>query len=101
MSTVPPNSAIAPSAQVTALPTGPGGSNATKKQLNDINVRLSMMAVQSVADQKYDPPVPTPVTAPLIKEAFAPLLLPSTPMATTAILLTMLGSACAVYGLCA
>lgn len=50
------------SVQVSPLPIGSGGGNSTKQQLNDINVSLTAMMAQSNADQKYDPPVPKPIT---------------------------------------
>lgn len=89
------SSAVPSSSQVAALPIGSGGSNATKKQLNDINVSLSMMAVQTLADQKYDPPVPTPIRPALIKEAFCSMAsVEMVPMAVATV-----GAVLAIYGL--
>ena len=59
--------------QVSPLPTGSGGNNATKAHLNNINTTLTMMNAQSNADSKYDPPVPKPITNQVIvgpREAF-------------------------------
>lgn len=58
------------SVQVSPLPIGSGGGNSTKQQLNDINVSLTAMMAQSNADQKYDPPVPKPITEQTITEQF-------------------------------
>ena len=58
------------SSQVSPLPIGSGGSNSTKSEMNDINVNLSMLSVQSEADQKFDPPPPPPIKPSVIKEAF-------------------------------
>lgn len=58
------------SAQVAPLPVGSGGSNTTKKEMNQINTQLAMLSVQATADQKFDPPAPQPITAAHIKEAF-------------------------------
>lgn len=58
------------SAQVSPLPVGSGGSNTTKKELNQLNTQLTMLSAQAITDQKFDPPVPQPVTAAHIKEAF-------------------------------
>lgn len=58
------------SAQVSPLPIGSGGSNTTKKEMNQLNTQLTMLTAQAAADQKFDPPPPPPVTAQHIKEAF-------------------------------
>lgn len=56
--------------QVSPLPIGSGGSNATKKELNQLNLQVTMLDTQAVADQKFDPPVPKPVTSSHVTEAF-------------------------------
>ena len=91
------STAVPPSAQVSALPIGSGGSNETKKQLNDIHTNLTMMSVQSVADQKYDPETPPPVKPSVIKEAFCSLdpLSPSTLSPVVAVV----GLSLVLYGL--
>jgi hypothetical protein len=86
---------IVPGAQVAALPIGSGGSNATKKQLNDINVSLSMMTAQAMADQKYDPPPPIPVRAAMIKEAFCSM----DPSQQVPFALAAIGAGLVIYGL--
>ena len=55
------------SKQVAPLPIGPGGKNATKNQMNRTNEQLTMLSSQATANTVYDPPVPKPVTAPLIQ----------------------------------
>jgi len=83
------------SVQVSPLPIGSGGSNSTKQQLNDINVNLTAMMAQSNADQKYDPPVPKPVTSQTITEQFCSIndIPPSTIIAVVGVLFV-------VYGIC-
>jgi hypothetical protein len=56
--------------QVAPLPIGSGGSSATKQQLNNNNVALSMMTVQASADAKFDGPVPQHVTQQSIVQKF-------------------------------
>ena len=55
------------SKQVTPLPIGPGGKNATKNQMNETNTQLAMLASQATANTLYDPPVPKPVTKQLVQ----------------------------------
>jgi len=55
------------SKQVSPLPIGPGGKNATKNQMNDTNTQLTMLAAQATANTLYDPPVPKPITKQLIQ----------------------------------
>lgn len=69
-SAAPASNDVLRSKQVTPLPIGPGGSNPIKREMNDTNVRLTMMTAQATADTKYDPPVPKPVTKQVFKEAF-------------------------------
>ncbi len=59
------------SKQVIPLPVGSGGNNSVKNQMNQMNTQLHMMAAQSTANTKYDPPVPQPITKQVIKEAFS------------------------------
>lgn len=86
-------SASLKSTQVSPLPIGSGGSDSTKREMNDVNVRLAMLASQGEADQKFDPPVPKPVGQQIIKEAFCSdsLDLP--------FLLSLTGVVCIVYGI--
>lgn len=58
------------SVQVSPLPIGSGGNNPTKQLMNNTNLQLTMLTAQAVADTKYDPPVPEPVTKQVIKETF-------------------------------
>jgi len=58
------------SRQVTPLPVGSGGNNPVKQQMNQINTQLTMLNAQAVANTKYDPPVPQPVTKQVTKENF-------------------------------
>jgi hypothetical protein len=58
------------SIQVSPLPIGSGGNNPTKQLMNNTNLQLSMLTAQAVADTKYDPPIPEPVTKQVIKETF-------------------------------
>jgi hypothetical protein len=85
------NKTLIRSHQVTPLPIGPGGSNPTKQKLNDINVQLAMMKAQSIANTKYDPPVPVPITKAVTKEKFTTQSFPS--------VLFVVGSLLIVYGL--
>jgi len=64
------NNTLLRSVQVSPLPIGSGGNNSTKQQLNDINISLTTMMAQANADQKYDPPVPKPITSQSISEHF-------------------------------
>jgi hypothetical protein len=54
--------------QIVPLPTGSGGNNAVKQQMNDTNAKLTMMMAQANADSKYDPPVPQPLTLQVMKK---------------------------------
>ena len=64
------SSYVTPTAQVSPLPIGSGGSNTTHRQMNNINESITMMGVQSTADAKFDPPVPKPVTSQKLVQAF-------------------------------
>ena len=79
--------------QVSPLPIGPGGQNQIKQQLNNTNVQLSMLMAQSIANTKYDPPVPKPVTSQVTLEAFY-----STPVP---LMIGVIGGLFIVYGLIA
>ena len=61
------NTNVLKSKQVTPLPIGPGGKNATKNQMNATNTQLEMLASQATANTLYDPPVPKPVTKQVIQ----------------------------------
>lgn len=82
------------STQVAPLPVGSGGGNTTKRELNQLNVQLTMLDSQAVADQKFDPPVPKPVTPSMIKEAFCSSSPPTLPL-----VLSVTGVGMIVYGL--
>jgi|LauGreDrversion4_2_1035121.scaffolds.fasta_scaffold11122_4 hypothetical protein len=59
------------SVQVDPLPMSSGGQRSqTQKELEKTNETLTMLSAQSTADAMYDPPVPSPVTSPSIREAF-------------------------------
>jgi hypothetical protein len=79
--------------QVSPLPIGSGGNNATKQQLNATNAQLTMMMSQAVADTKYDPPVPKHVTEPVTIEHFVGLQTQS-----LATLIGVVGSLLIIYG---
>lgn len=79
--------------QVSPLPVGPGGQNQIKQQLNNTNVQLSMLMAQSMANTKYDPPVPKPITSQVTLEGFC-----STPMS---LMINVIGVLFIVYGLIA
>lgn len=56
--------------QVNPLPIGSGGDNDVKRQLNNMNLQLTMLQAQTAADSKFDPPVPTNVTRQATIEKF-------------------------------
>ena len=87
------NTSLIRGKQVSPLPTGPGGNNSTKKQLNDTNTMLTMLTAQAGADTKYDPPVPKPVTKAVTIEKFCTTQL--SPM------LAVVGGLLIVYGIVA
>ena len=78
------------------MPIGSGGSNETKRQLNQINTSLSMLSAQAVADQKYDPAPPVPVIPAKIKEGFRA---PFVPQANVYRGMMAIGVGCILYGL--
>ena len=55
--------------QVTPLPIGSGGGNATKQEMNNMNTSLTLLSAQSSVDAKYDPPPPKPVKEAVITKA--------------------------------
>jgi hypothetical protein len=80
--------------QVSPLPIGSGGNNATKRQLLDTNTQITMMSSQAMADTKYDPAVPKSITKPTTIENFTDVQ----PLST---LLGIIGSLFVVYGIVA
>lgn len=88
------------SSQVSPLPIGSGGSNSTKREMNDINVTLSMLSAQSEADQKFDPPPPTPIKPSVVKEAFVSMIARNhLHSVDLPFVLSVAGVACIVYGI--
>lgn len=69
-SAAPINNHLIRSKQVTPLPIGPGGNNHVKNQMNQTNTQLTMLHAQAIANTKYDPSVPQPITQPVTKETF-------------------------------
>ena len=101
---VTPANNLIRSQQVSPLPMGPGGDNPVKKQMNQTNIQLAMLNAQAVANTKYDPPVPQPITEQvtlhgnspkLLKESFTVNLLEVSQM------LFVVGGLFIVYGLVA
>ncbi len=84
------------SKQVSPLPIGSGGNNPTKQQLNATNAQLTMMSSQAIADTKYDPPVPKPVTTPTTIENFTELDTQS-----LGVTIGIIGSLLIIYGMIA
>jgi hypothetical protein len=87
--TIPHN--LIRSKQVSPLPIGPGGKNPVKNQMNQTNTQLTMLHAQAIANTKYDPPVPQPITKAVTKEAFTVQLVPQ--------MLFVIGGLFIVYGL--
>lgn len=57
--------------QVDPLPISSGGKpSQIQKDMEKTNQTLTLLTAQSIADAKYDPPVPSPITLPSIREAF-------------------------------
>jgi hypothetical protein len=81
------------SKQVSPLPIGPGGNNPIKNEMNQTNIQLTMLQSQALADTKYDPPVPEPITKQVVKEGFT--------NHTNFSILFMIGGLLVVYGLVA
>ena len=67
----PDDKPLVKSRQVSPLPIGPGGNDPIKRQMNEINTQLTMLAAQANANTKYDPPVPEPVTKSVTIEHFS------------------------------
>jgi hypothetical protein len=88
------NQVLIQSKQVSPLPIGPGGNNSIKNELNSLNTTLTMVQAQAKADTRFDPPVPQPITQPVIKESFCNLSSTSKAFYTAGIL-------CIVYGIVA
>jgi len=55
---------------VAPLPSGSGGNNNTKQQLNNTNVQLSMLQADACASSTFDSPVPQPVKQAQIVQSF-------------------------------
>jgi hypothetical protein len=81
--------------QVSPLPVGPGGKNQIKQQLNNTNLQLAMLSAQAIANSKYDPPVPKPVTKQVILEKF------TSNSTSIPLLFGVIGGLFVVYGLVA
>lgn len=95
MNAKPAESHLIKARQVSPLPVGPGGKNQIKQQLNDTNVQLSMLTAQAIANTKYDPPVPKPVTKQVTLESFC------SQTSSTPLMLSIAGVLFIVYGLIA
>ena len=80
---------------VKPLPSGSGGSNTTKQQMNDVNVELAALNADSCASSKFDPPAPVPVVPAQIIQHF------QSGQMNTADSLAIIGWLCIVYGLIA
>ena len=78
--------------QVSPLPIGPGGKNATKQQMNETNTQLTMLSAQATANTMFDPPPPQPVSKQVIS-GFC-----SGPDTTIPEALVMVGIVMIVYG---
>ena len=92
-SAAPADNNLIRSRQVTPLPVGPGGSDQTKKHMNEMNTRLTMLTAQATANTKFDPKVPQPITKQVIKENFT--------VTATPTMLFVVGGLLVVYGLVA
>jgi hypothetical protein len=55
---------------VAPLPSGSGGGNTTKQQLNDTNIQLSMLHADACSSAKFDSPVPQPIKQAQLIEHF-------------------------------
>jgi len=80
---------------VKPLPSGSGGSNTTKQQMNDVNVELAALSADSCASAKFDPPAPQPVVPAQIIQHF------QSGSMSIADSLAVIGYLCIVYGLIA
>jgi hypothetical protein len=86
------STSLVQSRQVSPLPTGPGGNNPVKQQMNQLNTQLTMLNAQATENTKYDPSVPKSITNPVIKEKFT---------VNSANMLFVIAGLCIVYGLIA
>lgn len=83
------------SIQVDPLPISSGGApTQTLKDMEKTNTTLTMLNAQAIADTKYDPPPPSPITPPVIRETFCS----GDPYDPT-ILILITGVAFIVYGI--
>jgi len=80
---------------VKPLPSGSGGSNTTKQQMNDTNVELAALSADSCASSKFDPPAPVPIVPAQIIQHF------QSGSMNFADSLAIIGWLCIVYGLIA
>lgn len=80
---------------VKPLPSGSGGSNTTKQQMNDANIELAALSADSCASSKFDPAAPPPVVPAQIIQHFQS---GSMNMADS---VAIIGTLCIVYGLIA
>lgn len=82
---------------VAPLPSGSGGGNNTKQQLNDTNVQLSMLQANACASSKFDSPVPQPVKQAQLVQSFCSQI----PMYSVTSGVAVIGGLLIVYGLIA
>ena len=80
---------------VKPLPSGSGGSNTTKQQMNDANIELAALSADSCASSKFDPPPPAPAVSAQIIQHF------QSGSMNTADSIAIIGWLCIVYGLIA
>ena len=80
---------------VKPLPSGSGGSNTTKQQMNDVNVELAALSADSCASAKFDPPAPAPIVQAQIIQHF------QSGSMNIADSIAIIGFLCIVYGLIA
>jgi hypothetical protein len=91
----PINNNVLRSKQVAPLPIGPGGKNQIKNQMNETNTQLTMLTSQAIANTKYDPPVPKPITKQVTIEKFC------SDSSSTASIIAVIGGLFIVYGIVA
>lgn len=82
------------SKQVSPLPVGSGGNNTVKNQMNNMNTQLTMLTAQAIANTKYDPIVPQPITKAATIENFTSELY-------SPVIFYVIGTLFIVYGLVA
>jgi hypothetical protein len=85
---------------VAPLPSGSGGGNNTKQQLNDTNVQLSMLQADACASSKFDSPVPQPVKQAQLVQHFCSQTQDTTRYSVTSSVMVV-GALLIVYGLIA